>query len=60
MAFAGGQHAMDVMNLRIVDPSLTWEDVHEMGETTIKIFWDRILDAEKLILNNYVERLFEK
>ena len=60
MAFAGGQHAMDIMNLRIVDPSLTWEDVHEMGETTIKIFWDRILDAEKLILNNYVERLFEK
>ena len=51
---------MDIMNLRIVDPSLTWEAVHEMGETRNEIFWGRMVDAKKLILNNYVERLFEK
>ena len=49
------------MNLRIVDPSLTWEDVHEwMDENRYEIFLDQLLDAKKLILNNYVERVFEK
>ena len=47
------------MNLRIVDPSITWEDTHElMEENQYKIFLDQLLEAKKIILNNYVERVF--
>ena len=56
-----GQNSVACMNLRIVDPSLTWEDVHEwMDENQYKIFLDQLLNAKKFILNNYVERVFEK
>ena len=37
------------------------EDVHEwMDENQYKIFLDQLLNAKKFILNNYVERVFEK
>ena len=53
---------MACLNMRIVDPSLTWEDVYAVPELyrVSERRMGQILDAKKFILNNYVERLFEK
>ena len=57
-----GKNSMACLNMRIVDPSLTWEDVYAVPELyrVSERRMGQILDAKKFILNNYVERVFEK
>lgn len=54
------QSGMALMNLKLVNPSITWQEIMKpMNPKQNEKFVLDVLTAKNTIINNYVERLFE-
>ena len=56
----GMQNTMAVMNLKVTNPELSWEEIHKPvdNEEDAKSFEMMIKDSKNMILDMYKERVF--